>query len=127
MKWLLLDTACPRAMVAIVLNGKIAAEVYLEEAFKHGEKLSGAIESCLTKANIKINQLEGVAVGRGPGSFVGVRVAISHAKGICMALQIPLVGICTLSAMAASFDFDGFAQGFAYLDARRSEFYIKKS
>ena len=124
MNWLLLDTACPRAMVAIARHEKIVAANYLNESLKHGEKLAGAIQACLNEAALEIQQLCGVAVGQGPGSFVGVRVAIAHAKGICMALQIPLVGVCTLSAIAAAPDLP-LAEGMAFLDARRGEFYAR--
>ncbi len=124
MSWLLLDTACPRAMVGIARDQKIVASIYLNETIRHGEKLAGAINDCLKAAALDIQQLKGVAVGRGPGSFVGVRVAIAHAKGICMALQIPLVGICTLSAIAAAKDLP-LVEGMAFLDARRGEFYAR--
>jgi len=125
MKWLLLDTACPRAMISVVSDNQIMSEVYLEETYKHGEKLTSGIETCLNQAGITLNQIEAIAVGKGPGSFVGVRIAIAHAKGICMALQIPLMGICTLSALAASSDAVG-QEGFAFLDAKRDEFYVQK-
>jgi tRNA threonylcarbamoyl adenosine modification protein YeaZ len=124
MNWLLLDTACPRAVVAIAYNQKIVASIYLSETIRHGEKLAEAIQYCLKEAALDIRELNGIAVGQGPGSFVGVRVGIAHAKGICMALEIPLVGICTLSAIGAASNLP-FAEGMAFLDARRGEFYAR--
>lgn len=123
MIWLLLDTACPRALVAIAVKGKIISQVYLEATLQHGERLAQAIANCLAESGLEFKDITGVAVGHGPGSFVGVRVAIAHAKGICLALNIPLVGICTLSAIACGIYLEKPAQGLVFLDARRREFY----
>ncbi|MDA0713307.1 MAG: tRNA (adenosine(37)-N6)-threonylcarbamoyltransferase complex dimerization subunit type 1 TsaB [bacterium] len=123
MNWLLLDTACPRAMVALTSKGKIVSQLYLETTLQHGEKLAQAIAGCLLDSGLQFKDLNGVAVGQGPGSFVGVRVAIAHAKGICLALNIPLMGICTLSAIACGIYLEKNAEGLIFLDARRREFY----
>jgi tRNA threonylcarbamoyladenosine biosynthesis protein TsaB len=118
--WLILDTACPRALVALARNGIVLAEVTLDEYRRHGELLAGAIETCLSQAGCQISEINAVAVGQGPGSFIGVRVAMAHAKGLCMALQIPLVGFNTLAGI------ESHGADWAVIDARRNEFYALK-
>lgn len=119
--WLLLDTACPRAVVAVARGGVVLAEVYLHEYKRHGELLSGAIETCLERAGYQISDIAAVAVGAGPGSFIGVRIAMAHAKGLCMALQIPMVGFNTLAGISAQ------GAKWVAIDARRNEFYVLKT
>lgn len=89
--WLLLDTACPRAVVALTRENTVLAEIYLHEYKRHGELLSSAIESCLNQASLQVTDISAVAVGMGPGSFIGVRIAMAHAKGLCIALHPWLV------------------------------------
>ena len=115
--WLILDTACPRALVALTRNGVVLSEVYLDEYRRHGELLANAIESCLSQSGSQISEINAVAVGQGPGSFIGVRIAMAHAKGLCMALRIPLVGFNTLAGIE-NHGLDGVA-----IDARRGEYY----
>ncbi|MBL4817753.1 MAG: tRNA (adenosine(37)-N6)-threonylcarbamoyltransferase complex dimerization subunit type 1 TsaB [Deltaproteobacteria bacterium] len=118
--WLLIDTACPRAMVALAKEGKVLSEKYLDDYRQHGECLAGAIDSCLTGAKVSQKDLGAIAVGVGPGSFIGVRIAIAHAKGLGAALSIPVIGFNTLAGI------ESHAAAFVALDARRSEFYVWK-
>lgn len=118
--WLILDTACPRALVALARNDVVLAEVTLDEYRRHGELLAGAIQDCLNQAGCQISEIKAVAVGQGPGSFIGVRVAMAHAKGLCMALQIPLVGFNTLAGI------ESHGADWVAIDARRNEFYALK-
>ena len=115
---LLLDTACERGVVAISNGDFVVASRYLNERLKHAEELPAAIQACLDEVNLSMNDLARIVVGKGPGSFVGVRVAIAHAKGMGFALQIPVVGVCTLSAIR------GLGSETVYIDARRSEYYV---
>lgn len=122
--WLALDTAAPRACVAVIVGGQPRAVRLLKETRRHAEELPGAIDGALAEANVGFGELEGIAVGAGPGSFVGVRVGISHAKGLAVALRIPLVGLCSLTALASDPSLpDG--RGYALLDARRGEVYLR--
>ena len=116
MTWLLLDTSCPRAVVAVATGGRIVSCVYLDDHLKHGAHLAKAVQDVLAEASLSMKDLRGVAVGKGPGSFVGVRIAMSHGKGLCVALQIPLAGVCTLTSINPS--------GWAVIDARREELYV---
>ena len=77
---LLLDTAMPSGVVALARDEEILSEEALGESRQHGEKLSGAIENVLVGAQVRMSELDGIAVGVGPGSFVGVRVAMATAK-----------------------------------------------
>ncbi|MEI6805704.1 MAG: tRNA (adenosine(37)-N6)-threonylcarbamoyltransferase complex dimerization subunit type 1 TsaB [Myxococcaceae bacterium] len=119
--WLILDTACPRALIALAQEDRVLAEVYLDEYKRHGERLAGAIENCLSQAGRRIQELGAVAVGVGPGSFIGVRIAMAHAKGLCTALQIPLFGFNTLAGI------EGNGAILVAIDARRNEFYALKT
>ncbi len=116
--WLLIDTACPRAMLALVREGEVIAECYLSEQQKHGEQLGGAIEKLLAGAGLGLGDLMAIAVGTGPGSFIGVRIAMAHAKGLSLALGLPLVGFSTLAAI------DPKGAQYVAIDAKRSEFYV---
>jgi len=122
--WLALETATPHATVAIVRDGELLAGRVLFETRRHAESLAAAIDEVLAEAGMGAGELAGILVGEGPGSFVGVRVAIAHAKGLATALRVPLVGLCTLTAIAAGEGRDG--EGYAMLDARRGEVYARR-
>lgn len=89
----------------------------------HSEKLHLFIEKCLEKANIKPNDLNAISVSKGPGSYTGLRIGISAAKGLCYGLEIPLIGIDTLEAMAYSIsnEVENDAVLIPMIDARRIE------
>ena len=124
--WLLIDTSCPRGIVAVAKTGRLIAEKFLSEQKRHGEMLSDAILECLQNASITVRDLDGVAVGVGPGSFIGTRIAIAQAKGMCSSLEVPLTGLCTLSAIAA--DEDEFKKnGIVVSDAKKHEMFILQS
>ena len=69
----------------------------------HDEALSGQIRDVLDRASITIRQLDAIACSIGPGSFTGIRIGLSFAKGLCHALEIPIVAVPTLDAMANNF------------------------
>jgi tRNA threonylcarbamoyladenosine biosynthesis protein TsaB len=108
----LADTAhAPTLVTSTSLPGRSAAE-----------RLVPAIRSLATDSAINLNQLDAVAVVHGPGSFTGVRVGLSAAKGLCHALNLPLVAISRL-AILASLAHLPVARVHALLDAGRGEFY----
>lgn len=123
--WLLLDTSAPEACVGVLVGGQVRAEVRLAETRRHAEALPDAIARAVEDAGTSLTDIGGVAVGRGPGSFVGVRVGIATAKGICLARRIPLVGVSSLVALAGR---DGVpdGEGLCVLDARRGELYVQR-
>ncbi len=100
-----LDSASATASFAIVAHGKILAEES-RSASSHGAELPAAVAEVLAQAGIALKDLEGIAVGTGPGSFTGLRVGIAYAKGLVLALGCALIGIPTFDGVAlAAFDF----------------------
>jgi tRNA threonylcarbamoyladenosine biosynthesis protein TsaB len=87
-------------------------------------QLAPAIEQLLNSLSIKFNQLNAIALSEGPGSYTGLRIGSSTAKGLCMSLNLPLIAVNTLRAMAWPFRNNKQYQFFLpALDARRDEIY----
>lgn len=97
---LLIETATEVCSTAISRNGQIIASRESQEGFNHSEKLTVFIEELLAEDGVYPQMPEAVCVGKGPGSYTGLRIGVSAAKGICYALDIPLIAISTLDAMA---------------------------
>lgn len=90
--------------------------------YSHAELLHVFVEEILQKNNIKKNQLKAIAVSKGPGSYTGLRIGVSAAKGLCFALSIPLIAIDTLQILASQIRNDtGLI--IPMIDARRLEVY----
>jgi tRNA threonylcarbamoyladenosine biosynthesis protein TsaB len=81
------------------------------------------VEQLLNDKGLSLDQIEGIAVGIGPGSFTGLRVGLAAAKGICWANQLPLAGVSTLLAVAGCTE-SGDGNILAVKDAKRNEFYF---
>lgn len=96
---LALDTATATTTVALLDSDRPIAERHLASA-SHSRTLLPAIEELLRDAGRTPRSLEAIAVGRGPGSFTGVRIGVTLAKSLAYALNIPLVGVSTLRALA---------------------------
>ncbi len=90
---------------------------------RHAELILPMIEALLDEAGLSRRQLDGVAVGRGPGAFTGVRLAISVAQGLALGLDIPVVPVSSLAALAQDADAGGDAPILAVIDARMGEVY----
>jgi tRNA threonylcarbamoyladenosine biosynthesis protein TsaB len=122
-----LETATTSCSVALALDGKTIAFKELNERNAHASHMTLFIQDVLKEAGKTMEELEAVAVSSGPGSYTGLRIGISTAKGLCYALNIPLIGIDTLSAMAAGQISTGsFGDKALYcpmIDARRMEVY----
>ena len=93
---LALETSGPVGSVAVAADGAVRARRFLGEAGGHAPQLVPAIQETLQEAGITSRDLTGVAVGAGPGSFTGVRVAASAAKGLTHALGLPLWPVSSL-------------------------------
>ena len=118
-----IETATTNCSVAIAKNGKtlVLKEDYSQE-FSHAERLLLYIDEVLIEANIKASSLDAIAVSKGPGSYTGLRIGVSAAKGLCFALNIPLISVSTLKSLACQVDIlDGLIV--PMLDARRMEVY----
>lgn len=98
-KILALDTATFNATVAVCEGETLLAELD-ERVTTHSEGLISLIEATLRQANVALSELDAIACGCGPGSFTGVRIGLSTAKGLCFATGIPLVTVSSLRALA---------------------------
>src|SRR5713101_6526754 len=134
MRTLGVDTATSTASVAIIEDGVLVAEKIFPRAvpvngstvghFKsnHAEVLLPLIETALQAAAVSLSELSCLAVSIGPGSFTGLRIGLSTAKGLAYGWQIPVVGVSTLLANAARVtDYDGLIC--SLLDARKKQVY----
>ena len=116
-----IETATKNCSVSITKNGKtLAYREIAEEGYSHAERLHVFIEQVCAEAKIDLSVLNAVAVSQGPGSYTGLRIGVSAAKGLCYALAIPLISVDTLSSLASKVTVDS---GFIVpmLDARRME------
>jgi tRNA threonylcarbamoyladenosine biosynthesis protein TsaB len=119
-----IETATQVCAVAISIDGKTVA--IKEEAAQniHAAKLTLFIEEVMKSVGIGYHQLDAVAVSKGPGSYTGLRIGVSTAKGLCFALDKPLIGINTLEMMASGFLAENANYGglvCPMIDARRME------
>ncbi|MDD3875171.1 MAG: tRNA (adenosine(37)-N6)-threonylcarbamoyltransferase complex dimerization subunit type 1 TsaB [Bacteroidales bacterium] len=113
------------SVVLSELNNVIALEE-THMVYTHSENLTIFIEKVLKKAGKSLSELSAVAVSKGPGSYMGLRIGVATAKGLCYALGIPLIAVDTLQAMAQKFIMSGnFVDALfcPMLDARRMEVY----
>lgn len=119
---LALDTANDRIAVALAGEGKAIAR---SEAISrgHAERLFPLIDEVLAAAETEIDRVARIAVNVGPGSFTGIRIAVAAARGLGLALEIPVVGIDALQLIAASLDEPADGPVLAAVDARRGEVY----
>jgi tRNA threonylcarbamoyladenosine biosynthesis protein TsaB len=124
---LLLETATTTCSVALSQNGSIIALKEVNERNIHASYITLFIEEVMLAAEKKYSDLQAVAISKGPGSYTGLRIGVSTAKGLCYALDIPLIGIDTIEAMASglieSIDIPDTALLIPMLDARRMEVY----
>lgn len=118
-----IETATKNCSVAIAKNGEtIICKEIAEEGYSHAEKLHVFIEEVIAEIGISFHDLVAVAVSQGPGSYTGLRIGVSAAKGLCFALNIPLIAVDTLQTLASQAK---VSEGkiIPMLDARRMEVY----
>ncbi len=98
-----IDSTTKVCSIALSKDDRLIQLVELDsDGLAHSEKLHLFIEECLEKVNIKPSDLDAISVSKGPGSYTGLRIGVSAAKGLCYGLNIPLIAIDTLTAMADS-------------------------
>jgi tRNA threonylcarbamoyladenosine biosynthesis protein TsaB len=97
-----IDTSTETAQVCLAANGVLAGSRINENQKDHASFLQPAIKELLDEASAGYTDLVAVSVSNGPGSYTGLRVGLASAKGLCYALQLPLITIGTLELMAAS-------------------------
>lgn len=98
MKILALDTSTEACSAALFIDGQVI-EKYEVCPRLHTKKILGMVEAILNEADLDLSQLNGIAYGKGPGSFTGVRLAVSIAQGLGFSSNIPLVPVSSLAAM----------------------------
>lgn len=121
---LAIETATPVCSIALSENGKMLAHREAEGDKAHASNVNVFIEEVLGESKKSMSDLDAIAVSAGPGSYTGLRIGVSTAKGLCTALDIPLIAVNTLEVMA-------FEAGEKYpdklicpmIDARRMEVY----
>jgi len=118
-----IETSTKNCSVSLSENGKIISLKEINDGnYSHAEKLHVFIDSVLNKIGIKLQQLDAVAISKGPGSFTGLRIGVSAAKGLCFSLDIPLISVSTLQSLALQITADN-GLIIPMLDARRMEVY----
>ena len=118
-----IETSTKNCSVALAKEGKtILCKEIAEEGYSHAERLHVFIEVIIKEVGITFQDLSAIAVSQGPGSYTGLRIGVSSAKGLCFALDIQLIAVDTLQVLASQAK---VANGLIVpmLDARRMEVY----
>lgn len=119
-----IETSTKNCSVSISRNGQMLAlcEEY-DQNYGHSEKLHQFVNWALEGAGISLKELDAVCVSKGPGSYTGLRIGVSAAKGFCYGLDIPLISLNSLEILAQSQVEKGFDLIIPMIDARRMEVY----
>ncbi len=125
---LCIETSTKVCSVALSKNGEaIAIKESNDANYSHAENLTSFIQEVFSKTNFELKNIDAVAVSKGPGSYTGLRIGVSTAKGLCYALGKPLIAISSLKAMASGYIRQSLNSSFTYycpmIDARRMEVY----
>lgn len=124
-----IETATTVCSVSLAKDGKLLSLKEQNGDYSHAENLTVFIEAVLKQAKINISQIDAIAVSKGPGSYTGLRIGVSTAKGLCYSLDKPLIAISTLLSITQSivqsskFKVEGADLFCPMLDARRMEVY----
>src|SRR5512142_395937 len=123
-----IETATTVCAAAVVRDGELLAEELVDERNVHAERLMGMIDAAFRRSGTTLEQMAGLAVSIGPGSFTGLRIGLSVAKGLVYASGKPLLPVPTLQALAqkaagAPGTADGEESILPVLDARRGDVY----
>ncbi|MGB6150721.1 MAG: tRNA (adenosine(37)-N6)-threonylcarbamoyltransferase complex dimerization subunit type 1 TsaB [Pricia sp.] len=124
-----LETATTNCSVSVAKDGHLLAiKEHNTPNYSHSEQLHLFIQKTLEEANLDFSDIDAIAVSKGPGSYTGLRIGVSAAKGLCFSLDIPLISIPTLTSMAHQANLGDADLGdvdfvIPVLDARRMEVY----
>ncbi|UBX48508.1 tRNA (adenosine(37)-N6)-threonylcarbamoyltransferase complex dimerization subunit type 1 TsaB [Providencia alcalifaciens] len=120
---LAVDTATEACSVALLCDGEIISRFAISPR-EHTQKVLPMVEEVLTQAGIKLNQLDALAFGRGPGSFTGVRIGVGIAQGLALGADLPMVGVSSLMTLAQGvYRTTNSSRVLVAIDARMSEIY----
>jgi len=124
-----IETATAVCAAAVSVDGSVKAEAWLEQQFIHAEKLLSLVQKAMSDARLTLAEMDGIAVSIGPGSFTGLRIGLSAAKGMVYATGLPLLAVPTLGALARSAVMGGSVSPrsdiLAIIDARRNDVYCQ--
>jgi len=122
---LAIETATEICSIALGDNAQCVALVESDKENSHAEKIMVFVKEALRQANISPSMLDAICISEGPGSYTGLRIGTSSAKGLCYALNIPLIAVSTLHSMAwgAREKYPKQNQYCPMIDARRMEVY----
>ncbi len=119
-----IETSSKNCSVSISQDGKLRSLVEKDsDNYTHSENLHDFISKALKKSELTPNDLDAIAVGKGPGSYTGLRIGISAAKGLCFALNIPLISLNSLEILCHKYKAKSNEILFPMFDARRMEIY----
>ncbi len=122
MRILALETSAKSVSLAVTENGTLLAQAYQDRGLTHSVTLMPLLDGMLKTAGLTLDDMDIIAVAQGPGSFTGIRIGVSAAKGLAWAKALPCCGVSTLEAMAYGVtDFEGVVVG--AMDARRQQVY----
>lgn len=125
-KFLLIESSGEVCSAAVSVGDKIVAEKSIQEPNSHSTYLASYVDEVLTEANLKVTDLDAIVVGGGPGSYTGLRIGVSLAKGLCFGANIPLIACSTLRALAVAAleQNPGANRVISLIDARRMDAYL---
>ncbi|MDY7396238.1 tRNA (adenosine(37)-N6)-threonylcarbamoyltransferase complex dimerization subunit type 1 TsaB [Aureibaculum sp. 2210JD6-5] len=119
-----IETTTKNCSVSLAEKGVLLTLEELNDGnYSHGEQLHLFIQKVLKDAQKYIKDIDAVAISKGPGSYTGLRIGVSTAKGLCFSLDKPLISISTLTSLANAISTDGNSVIVPLLDARRMEVY----
>lgn len=122
-----IETSTKSTSVALAKDGELLAMIEEHDVISHATKLTPFIENVLKKVNLKLTDLDAIAISNGPGSYTGLRIGLSTAKGLCYALNIPLITISALASMAHYLKFSHTKKYKLYvsvMNSRKNELYL---
>ena len=120
------DTSTKACSVSLYRDSELLASWHqVAETYTHAEELHVRISEVMQKAQVEFTALDAVAVGKGPGSYTGLRIGVSSAKGLAYGLDIPLISIESLDLIAANLDVPDQTIVIPMIDARRLEAFVK--
>ena len=125
--WILnIETSTKNCSVALSYKGNLINAIeQSSESYSHGEQLHPCIDKLISESKIKLSNLSAVAVSKGPGSYTGLRIGVSAAKGLCYSLNVPLISLNSLSILSRKVKVNKGTLLAPMIDARRLEVYTQ--
>ncbi|NIA03615.1 MAG: tRNA (adenosine(37)-N6)-threonylcarbamoyltransferase complex dimerization subunit type 1 TsaB [Nitrospirae bacterium] len=120
-----IDTSAAEGGVALCKDDEVLTELMMKSPLQHAEELLPLIDEALSRCELEISDVELVSVNSGPGSFTGLRIGLATAKGICQAVEIPLVGIDGWRMFRERDTADDHARVCVVIENRRDLYYVQ--